>query len=561
MSRPMYIIPALLLVALFCFTAAVNGADFVITMTDSETPLIPLLGINAGPLPWGSKSNAELTSLYKQVGVTSIRTHDMPGALDMSTMYPDRTKSPFLSSSYNYQTSTCDNCLYGSDESFTAIVSGGFEPYFRIGDSAKIKPPTDSELSNWVSAAVEVIRHYNSTNSQWSANNIKYVEIGNEPNSQNFWPPPFTPQQFYKLYSDTAKAIKNSFPDLKVGGPGITQSGYESAYGKQWFQNFLTYIKSSGAPLDFFSWHIYSNSYTDYDTAMTFYRSQLDSYGFTNTTLHLTEWNASSSATQTEGEVRISGKAAAFNTAAWIVLQERNVEKAFMYRGSDQVINDVKQYGMFYTTGDKKKTALAFSLWSEVFSYANRTGYTTSGSTALKAMAVKNSDGRIAVLVANTGDKQVRWTVSLTGGHSLSEYAMTLKTVNDSSNQVQGATPSGTEFDIPAYSVQLLSIQPAANNNCAASLSGTLILHVPIVTYSGQAYWADLQYTYASDSSLVVTSAGLWTNTSFFRNCTSSDISPDLLLHIPVLVFNGVSYSADFQYSAPNFKLTNAKQN
>ena len=73
----------------------------------------PLLGVNAGPTPQGDATNVDVTLQYKAIGITMVRTHDLYGPLDMSVMYPDRSKDPSLPSSYDFAT---------SDKAFDAIV-------------------------------------------------------------------------------------------------------------------------------------------------------------------------------------------------------------------------------------------------------------------------------------------------------------------------------------------------------------------------------------------------------------------------------------------------------
>ena len=104
-----------------------------------------MLGVNAGPTPQGDPANVDVTAQYKAIGVNAVRTHDLYDPLDMSVMYPDRTKNPALPSSYNFSL---------SDKAFDTIIADGFEPYFRIGDSwENVSPPANEiERANWAAA-------------------------------------------------------------------------------------------------------------------------------------------------------------------------------------------------------------------------------------------------------------------------------------------------------------------------------------------------------------------------------------------------------------------------
>ena len=147
--------------------ALAQTANVTYTLGSPAGTVEPLLGVNAGPLHWGTKiTTQDVTSGFKQIGVRSVRVHDFPGALDMSVMYPDRTKDPGLESSYNFTTgynaatgTTASD--YGSDYAVATLKDNGFTMYLRIWDSAQnVVAPTSSERANWARAAVQVVRHY-----------------------------------------------------------------------------------------------------------------------------------------------------------------------------------------------------------------------------------------------------------------------------------------------------------------------------------------------------------------------------------------------------------------
>lgn len=457
-----------LLVAVFMATSS-WGADLTLTVGSAGTPLNPLVSINAGPTPPNKSGALDLTAIYQRLEVKLVRTHDFNGPLDMPSLYPDRSKDPALQSSYNFTRPTGLSTL-SSDDIYRAITGGGFGVYLRIGDSAgEMKTPSDSERSNWAKAAVQVLKHY--ARGQWSGFNgdIQYVEIGNEPDSSMFWSG--TATQFYQLYAETAKAIRAEFPTIKIGGPGVTQDGYSNSTGQQWVAGFLDYVKSNDAPLDFFSWHIYSNRPDDFAGAAAYYRKALDDKGYAATESHLTEWNSggSNTNTTTNSDYRVKAKGAAVITSGWIGLQEQGVKQAFFYRGNDIGSTDPKLYGLFYVDGTPKKSALAYSLWNEVMGYATRYPVTLSETfapTGVKALAAQRSDGAVAILVSNTGTSSVKWTVAFLDSRKLSSYPLTLKTLDDSDALLKVSTPSGSEFefDLAAGTVQLLLVHAGSNS-------------------------------------------------------------------------------------------------
>jgi hypothetical protein len=459
---------ALLAATILASTVALAaGVDVTYTLGSKAGTVQSLLGVNGGPLHWnGTTTTQDVKAGFKQLGVKSVRTHDFPTAVDMALMYPDRSKDPTQQSSYNFTTGGSSGD-YGSDTAIAALKDNGLTVYLRIWDSAGgVVAPSTSERANWTQAAVEVVRHYQE--GKWSGYTglIATVEIGNEPDSSFFWPSPYTKEDFFKLYSDTAKAIRAALPTIKIGGPGITQSGFANTTGKQWTTAFLDYIKAAGAPLDFFSWHVYTNLPDDYVTAASYYRSELDKRGYTATELHITEWNTHAQSGATDAttiasneSLRVKAQGAAVNTTAWINLQQQGVTQSYFYRANTRSPTDPEKYGLFTSDGIPTKTGLAFSLWSEFAAYSDRIDPVASATVSgLKALAAQRADGQVAVLVANTGSASKKWTLSFSDTRKLSSYALSLKTIDDSHSLMNVTTPAAADIDIAANTVQLLTL-------------------------------------------------------------------------------------------------------
>ncbi|MEI6209609.1 MAG: FG-GAP-like repeat-containing protein [Desulfuromonadales bacterium] len=423
----------------------------------------PLLGENAGPLAASSSVSGDFTARYKEIGVRSVRTHDFliypssvpsanptlyPGPLDMSTMYFDRTKSPTSSGSYNFTL---------SDQHFAAVVNGGFEPFFRLGDSAGLtKPPLPTERSNWERAAVEILKHY--TQGQWSGFNatINEVEIWNEPDSTGFWNR--SQSEFMSLYVETAAALRAAFPTLRIGGPGFTQGAVTAPASTGWLLTFLDQVKTANAPLDFISFHIYSNDANEPSSLATSLRSTLDGRGFTSTKIYITEWNtyANAVANLTQAQAYRSGALGASTlTAGWIRMQDAPVDRLFHYRGSDPNANTPEDYGLYTGAGSAKRTALAFRMWSTLAGTPERLATTVTGNSSLLALAGNDANGTPVILVVNTANAASSWTPVNTGNQALSG-TWKLQTISDNSTNTVTTTPV-FPISIPAYGVQLLS--------------------------------------------------------------------------------------------------------
>ncbi len=432
------------------------AADVTFSLTEQTTPLNNLLGVNAGPVPLGDATkNPDVTLKYQNAGVKLVRNQGYFGPLDMAIMYPDKTKSPSDPNSYNFLTGG-PLATFGSDYVFNSIISGGFEPYFRLGDSMNNpSPPSDNmESENWAQAAVNVLKHYRQGLWNGFNSNFSYVEIGNEPDNEQFWPKPLQFMEYCLLYEKTAPAIKAAFPELKAGGPGFAPGACFSPNGQEKVKAFLDYVKDKKLPLDFFSFHIYSDKVSDYDSAASFYRNELDSRGFTDVPLHVTEYHTSTS----NYVYRAAAKGAALNTGFWISMQNNNISIATIYRGNDPEITFPEFYGIFFADGNPKKIGLAFQLWSEVYALQNRVNHTVSGnSDGLYFLAARDSTGNIGMLIANAGATTKTWTIS--DPVFIAIYKTTLKTVSDDYSDINISAPTSLEITIKPDTVQLLKFE------------------------------------------------------------------------------------------------------
>ena len=432
--------------------AAQSSAYSVVVITiggATGAAIAPLLGVNIGPAPAGA-GGADLTQAYQQLGVNLIRTHDYYGPLDMAVMYPDRKRDPADPQAYNFG---------ASDAMWRAIVDGGFEPYFRLGDSwNNARPPAAAEeRANWVRA--EVVRHYRQ--GQWSGftTPFRYVEIWNEPDSRQFWPPPHTAREYFQLYVETARALKQAFPELLVGGPGVTPAGALAPQGQKWVRSFLIYVSTNDAPMDFFSWHLYANDPNDWARTARFYRNELDALGFQATKMHVTEWNTDvrriGDRSAEALALRTGGRGAAILTAAWIAMQENDVAVSTFYRGPDPAMDAPTVYGMFYANGQPKRVALAFSLWARLVAHPHRVTVASTPGAALWMLAGRDDVGEIALLIANPTSTEFHYTLAETETRQLR-----LLQVSDASDQVQSMIIDGDEIAIAGETVQLVIIAP-----------------------------------------------------------------------------------------------------
>lgn len=100
-----------------------------------------------------------------------------------------------------------------------------------------------------------------------------------------------------------------------------------------------------------------------------------------------------------------------------------------------------------------------------------------------------------------------------------------------------------------------------AGDNCSATLSEDLSLHIPVLSFMGQFFLADFSHI-PDTPDFGLAGAGVLSETGPFDGCAPATLSSDLELHIPALIFEGKSYWMDMIYSGGViFSVTGAGEN
>ncbi len=317
----------------------------------------PMHGIGQPPMPW---LNEKFMHYVAEAGIPYSRLHDVGGWMggglyvDIPNLFRDFDADENDPNSYDFAF---------TDKMITAIVNSGCEPYFRLGvtienqhmlKTYRIYPPKD--FNKWARICEHVIRHYREGWANGFNYDITYWEIWNEPDdcykevTSAMWKG--TPEQYYELYSITARHLKSCFGDtIKVGGYGHCGL-YEYANDKDlngldhedryiydfvisFMHGFFKYQQKTNAPIDFFSWHVYDNCHastrTDFATIKEhaeYARKILDRYGYTNAEHHLNEWNL-----WTYAEKRDYTNAPAKSLAFMLMMQNTSTDVMCFYDG------------------------------------------------------------------------------------------------------------------------------------------------------------------------------------------------------------------------------------
>ena len=281
-----------LIAALFLLLAGgwtLHGQAVVSVDPSAERGVIkPMNAANNGPTEMTMEG-------YKDLRVPFARTHDTPlgteyggRCIDINQVFPDFKANPNNPDSYDFT---------NSDVVLLDIQKAGTRTFYRLGQSIEhqtkkygIYPPKN--YKKWAKICEHIIRHYNEGWAKGFKMGIEYWEIWNEPDldqpddrwktDPRTWAG--TMEQFDELYVVTAKHLKKCFPNLKIGGPAF-------ANPRKYGPDFLDYVKEKGAPLDFFSHHMYHHKPARIVEDVRIIRAMLDEKGFTETESILNEWN------------------------------------------------------------------------------------------------------------------------------------------------------------------------------------------------------------------------------------------------------------------------------
>lgn len=407
------IIPALLVAHLaWCAAAApAPAAEIVIDCAREIGAFRPLHGVNKGPLEAGGLT--DLSAHFRELAVPLVRLHDCnwpnPDVVDVHVVFPNFDADPDDPKSYDFAR---------TDEYLAAVHKTGARVVFRLGESIEhapvkrhVHPPRDAR--KWAAVCVGIIRHYNEGWADGFRYGIEYWEIWNEPdNRPAMWTG--TDEDYFRLYSAASKAIKARFPSLRVGGPGLGNTGRlegEALEPAPFFRRFLEHCKRDAAPLDFFSWHAYDADPRTFAARARAVRRLLDREGFTQAESHLNEWNylpdndwspatlAGQGAARQRFYDRVGGaEGAAFVACTLMLLQDAPVDAANYFAG------DTGGFGLFSPHGAPRESFYAVKAFQALTETGTRLKAAGDEPGRLGAAAgMGRQRATVTVLVSNFG--------------------------------------------------------------------------------------------------------------------------------------------------------------
>jgi xylan 1,4-beta-xylosidase len=443
-----------------CLHATSRSIETIFVDASKVTGTIKRLNdVDNGPLC--QHGTVDLSRYYKELGVRNVRLHDVSWSyadvLDIENLFPDWNADADLPESYHFTQ---------SDLYIKSITDLGINIIFRLGYSAEAKSPIrhntpPPSYDKWVAVVEHIVRHYNQGWANGPHANIKYWEIWNEPDLPDFWSG--TPEQYYRLYEVTAMALKKLDSSLYVGGPAV-------ATDRPFLDGFFQYAKQHKLPIDFVSWHIYTQNPDDVVARGEKMHSLMVQYGYADAQSILDEWNygpsnwdtlfSDAEATRSYFDATQSSIGAAFDAAVLISLQDAHVDIATFYTGTTAM------WGLFTPSGSPQKPFYAFLAFSNLLNSPKRLAVTTPTDSAIRTLAGISEDGQtIRILISNPSPELHQLHIALSGLPWKAPAEYQRQAVDDESNLkiVGGWTKldaaTSTE-DVAGHSAVLLTIRP-----------------------------------------------------------------------------------------------------
>ena len=394
----------------------------------------PVNGVGQPPM-LGMPMNSPMFHYLKEAGIPYSRLHDVGGVyaqcryVDIPNVFKDFDADADDPKNYSFAF---------TDILLKKLVEQGVEPFYRLGVTIentyewglgigwkeRVVPPKD--FAKWARICEHVIRHYTEGWANGFRYKMDYWEIWNEPDNRErpeispLWQAPFS--EYIRFYGVVAPYLKAKFPHLKIGGfgccgfydavgsdaVGAAHSSPRTVHFVQCAKDFLKAVRDNKWPLDFFSYH----SYSDAPNALkqvAYADELLNSYGFTQdkTERIFNEWLPVVS-----HENLGTAKQSAQIAAELIGLQNGPCDMACIYDARCGVGNYSPLFNPM--TYRPHKAYYAFTAFNELRKCGTAVRTTVSGAADLWAAAARGEKGA-AVMLANDSDKEIPLTFDFQG--------------------------------------------------------------------------------------------------------------------------------------------------
>lgn len=295
----------------------------------------------------------------------------------------------------------------GLDHVVNALINASIEPYMVIaympqplssnpnaGSYSNYPPRDNNQFADFIK---RIVMHYNDGWKNGYYYGIKFWEIWNEPDIL-YWRG--TEQQYFEMYASIAMKLKNYNSSLKVGGPTLAEP-YSLMMDK-----FLKYMETNNIPVDFVSFHRYTNHPELYGQLIRDIKMKVSQYpGLGNPLIILDEWGHGFFELTYPENVKISKsiQSALFSASVLTELIHNEVDYAMRFLMKDISKND---YFGLLTYNDTIKPAYYSH---KAFDMLNETRTKVKTTEDLKDFDVVSgkSDERLTIIITNRNFDEV----------------------------------------------------------------------------------------------------------------------------------------------------------
>ena len=428
----------------------------------------PLHGVNNSPI-----SLYEPPKGFKEAGIPFCRLHDTAGAyggahyVDIPNVFPDFEADPKKPESYDFAF---------TDAYLNQIRAAGTQIFYRLGvtieNNYRIKgyhnhPPKD--FKKWAEICAGIVRHYNHGWANGFELGITYWEIWNEPENPPMWDG--TREQYFELYRVTSKRLKKEFPEIKVGGYascGFYAINREDCKTREfhrsfvtWYEKFLKFVtaKKTGCPLDFFSWHLYTDDPEEIALHARYVHGKLAQYGLTGVENIFDEWNYITPNSARRYLDMRDNEGASFVGASFCRMQDSPIDKAMYYDAYPQ-----RSYcGLYLFPGNRTTpTYSVFRMWNALYRLGGRCAAKAEGAKVYVCAAADRKNK--ALLLCNFSKEGRQVKLDLTGAAVKDFQAKII----DSRHDMAELKP-GPALRMPPFSAVLLTTEKDSGAKIAES--------------------------------------------------------------------------------------------
>ncbi|MBO7146127.1 MAG: hypothetical protein J6W81_00070 [Lentisphaeria bacterium] len=331
----------------------------------------PLHGVNNSPITLNEPPPG-----FREAGIPYCRLHDAGGPyggahyVDIPNVFPNFDADPAKPESYDFAF---------TDAYLAQLNASGTKIFYRLGVSIennyRIKgyhnhPPED--FKKWAEICAGVIRHYTRGWANGFQYDIQYWEIWNEPENTPMWDG--TREEFFELYRVTSKYLKKEFPEIRIGGYGscgfytVNRTDCSDFYKSfvLWFEEFLKFVtnKKTRCPLDFFSWHLYTDDPDEIAIHADYVQTKLEEYGLPDVEKIFNEWNYISDDPKRRYLEMKDNEGASFVSAAFCRMQDSPINKSMYY----DALPTRSYCGLYHFPGNRTtQTYSAFAMWNTLY--------------------------------------------------------------------------------------------------------------------------------------------------------------------------------------------------